>query len=298
MKKSILLYLTALQTHGYIAAAAASCGVSSSTINSALRRLEQELGIMLYDPATRQLTAEGALYAQTAQAILNEDEALRRKLKVFQARTIRFACSDFVNRSFATQLSLKLLTRHENTRLQFAWKSPDGLLQGLLNDVQDIVFSCEETAPSGKLVYLPLLRSTMMLAVPPDHKVNPAQPMRSVADSKMISMFRGSRLYQQEMTLACRDGTPPEILIETNSYALADGLIQEKAGYAVVDGFAMTGDTLKQAALWPIPNSSITFGLWYPREKENLPLLQEVCALTRDVITEFCSGSKYVTILF
>ena len=276
MKKSILLYLTALQTHGYIAAAAASCGVSSSTINSALRRLEQELGVTLYDPAARQLTAEGTLYA----------------------RTIRFTCSDFVNRSFATQLSLKLLTRYKNTRLQFAWKSPDGLLQGLLNDVQDIAFSCEETAPSGKLVYLPLLRSTMMLAVPPDHKVNPTQPMRSVADSKMISMFRGSRLYQQEMTLACRDGTPPEILIETNSYALADGLIQEKAGYAVVDGFAMTENALQHAALWPIPNSSITFGLWYPKEKENLPILQEVCALTRDVITEFCSGSKYVTILF
>lgn len=80
--RSLRFFITALD-HGSFAAAAKCHGTDPSTVSKAIHRLENELGIQLFQRSTRQLhlTASGRHYAKTARLVLEELTACENTLK-------------------------------------------------------------------------------------------------------------------------------------------------------------------------------------------------------------------------
>lgn len=79
-----LEYLVALDTHRQFVSAAASCYVTQPALSMQLQRLEEELGVLLFDRKKKRLepTAVGAKVVQQARQVLREVQLLREVVQV------------------------------------------------------------------------------------------------------------------------------------------------------------------------------------------------------------------------
>ncbi|WP_253805668.1 LysR substrate-binding domain-containing protein [Hymenobacter taeanensis] len=79
-----LEYLVALDTHRQFVLAAEKCHVTQPTLSMQLQKLEEELGVLLFDRTTKgvQPTAVGAKVVQQARRVLREVQQLREVVQV------------------------------------------------------------------------------------------------------------------------------------------------------------------------------------------------------------------------
>lgn len=79
-----LEYLVALDTHRQFVLAAEKCHVTQPTLSMQLQKLEEELGVLLFDRTTKgvQPTAVGAKVVQQARQVLREVKQLREVVQV------------------------------------------------------------------------------------------------------------------------------------------------------------------------------------------------------------------------
>lgn len=69
-----LQYITAIDTHRHFARAAEACFVTQPTLSSMVKKLEEELGVVLFDRSKSPVvpTSQGALLVEQARAVLKE----------------------------------------------------------------------------------------------------------------------------------------------------------------------------------------------------------------------------------
>ncbi|MED5672914.1 LysR family transcriptional regulator, partial [Enterobacter hormaechei] len=74
-----LEYLVALAEHKHISRAADSCHVSQPTLSGQIRKIEEELGVMLLERTSRKVlfTQQGLLRVEQAKTILREIKVLQ-----------------------------------------------------------------------------------------------------------------------------------------------------------------------------------------------------------------------------
>lgn len=74
-----LQYIAAIDTHRHFARAAEACFVTQPTLSSMVKKLEDELGVVLFDRSKSPVvpTAPGAILVEQARAVLKEVEALK-----------------------------------------------------------------------------------------------------------------------------------------------------------------------------------------------------------------------------
>lgn len=74
-----LEYLVALAEHKHFRRAADSCHVSQPTLSGQIRKLEEELGVMLLERTSRKVlfTQQGLLLVEQARTILREIKVLQ-----------------------------------------------------------------------------------------------------------------------------------------------------------------------------------------------------------------------------
>src|SRR5690606_11241927 len=74
-----LRYLVALAEHRHFGRAADACFVSQPTLSTQIKKIEDELGVVLVERAPRKvmLTPAGGEIAQRARVVLNEIEQIR-----------------------------------------------------------------------------------------------------------------------------------------------------------------------------------------------------------------------------
>lgn len=79
-----LEYLVALDTHRQFVGAATSCNVTQPALSMQLQKLEEELGVLLFDRKKKRLepTAVGAKVVQRARQVLREVQLLREEVQV------------------------------------------------------------------------------------------------------------------------------------------------------------------------------------------------------------------------
>ncbi len=73
-----LRYVVALADHGHFGRAASACGIGQSTLSTQIKKLEKQLGVMLFERTTQSVTvtAIGAEIAGRARQILTDVEAV------------------------------------------------------------------------------------------------------------------------------------------------------------------------------------------------------------------------------
>lgn len=143
MHATVLRYIVEVARQGSIRKAAAALGVASSGINRQLLRLEEELGVRLFDrtPEGVEPTDAGQLLIRHAHQTLQGFETLRpliSDVRALRSGHISIACIDSLNFHVMPEILRRFFALHPKVTLTVRQAPPDDVIQAVEDGHADI----------------------------------------------------------------------------------------------------------------------------------------------------------------
>ena len=187
------------QVKHYTRAAQQLC-ISQPSLSHAIRQLEGELGVPLFEKTGRNttLTPFGETFLTTVHQTLGtlEEgvETLRRSAR--GEGLIRLGFLRRLGSRYIPQLAAEFLAAHPARNLSFTFHTDrtQGLGESLLHRQCDLVF-CSQPDPALPLTAVPVVRQELVLITPKDH---PLAGRGAVADPSLIRQFQGGAAADKE----------------------------------------------------------------------------------------------------
>lgn len=163
-------YLVALEQEGHFGRAAQRCNVSQPSLSSAIKHLEEELGIpiILRHQKFQGFTEEGRRVVEWAKRILADRDAMLEELAVMHrdlhgnlrigAMPMSSPILPIINRLF--------LAQHPAVKIDISFLGLDKMKLGLTNFELDVGLTYLEHEPLERLKTLPLYEERWSLLVP------------------------------------------------------------------------------------------------------------------------------------
>lgn len=146
----------AIHRHGSFAKAAEAVGVAQPTLSKSIARLEDELGLTLFDRSGSgaRVTPMGALLVSRAEIVIGEAERLARDIELAAAGQIGEARIGVgpAMRSFLPAFAQALAVRFPQLRLKLNVDLRDRLLADLRTGALDLVITAQSPDPDGDYV--------------------------------------------------------------------------------------------------------------------------------------------------
>jgi DNA-binding transcriptional LysR family regulator len=166
----IRYFLAIVETGGFTKAAERLL-VSQPSLSAGIKKLEQELGVMLFERGGRRavLTAAGQFFLTKAQSILNDYHAVLHELKTFKAQPIlRLGLLRTIRISPVAQLIAAFRQTYPNIAIELQDGDPAALRERLeIGEIDLLVTGLDEIEANGNT--LPLFRQRIALAVANTH---------------------------------------------------------------------------------------------------------------------------------
>lgn len=145
-------YFLAVVQHGRLAPAAEACNVTQPALTKAIRRLETECGLTLFERSTTGmlLTAEGVRFREVAEALSRSYENAMRvaaDVRAQQACLLRVGCTDTTRASLVPATLATLLRQRPGLRASLQIGRSDQLARAVRLDIAVIPTYGE--APAG-----------------------------------------------------------------------------------------------------------------------------------------------------
>ncbi|WP_207536833.1 LysR substrate-binding domain-containing protein [Sabulicella rubraurantiaca] len=200
-----LEYVSAVAEHRHFGRAAAACGVSQPTLSGQLRKLEEFLGLEIFERSPRGVlvTARGEEVVAQARRILSE---ARRLFEVVRTGAepltgvVRLGVISTLGPYLVPFLLRPLRDRFPRLRLLLIEGNTRPLIRQLEEGELDAVLA---TGPLGEsdLTELPLFREELALAVPRDHALAQVEEVRpeDIPVSELILLSEGHCLRDQTL---------------------------------------------------------------------------------------------------
>lgn len=171
-----LEFFIALTKHQHFGKAAESCGITQPTLSSAIRQLEDQLGVVLVLRGSRYkgLTQEGQRVLEWSRRIVDDTRSMREEM-----RTARNGLSGHVRiatiptaSAMLHELTAPFIKKHPNVTLSVTACTSVEVLSKLENFDIDIGVTYLNDEPlSGKTISLPLYAERFQLIVKADSKL-------------------------------------------------------------------------------------------------------------------------------
>lgn len=167
-----------------ISKAARLSDISQSAASQAIQEIERELGVELFDRATRPLsiTNAGKLYVEFCRDVLRRHDELLAALNVLRKRadeTVRLAAIYSVGLSEMEEIESRFSKCFPDAQLEILYLRPERVWEAVAHDRADLgLMSYAES--SREIVALPWREEEMVVAAAPGHsltrqeKVSPA----------------------------------------------------------------------------------------------------------------------------
>jgi DNA-binding transcriptional LysR family regulator len=176
--------LEAVVTHGGFAQAAAAIHKSQSTINHAVHKLQNQLGLPLLEVVGRkaQLTEAGELMLRRARRLLEQASELEQvadSLASGEEAEIRLAVDEVFPHAFLVAALQDLSEEYPNTRVQLLETVLSGGPERLTAGDVDLLIA--GTVPQGFLGE-PIMRANFIAVAHPDHPLHQAEQALTLPD--------------------------------------------------------------------------------------------------------------------
>ena len=256
MNLDYLRYFVKLAQVGHYTRASEQLNISQPSLSHAVRQLEEELGVPLFERQGRntQLTQFGAEFLDcAARTLATLDEgvtSLRRKAR--GEGLIRLGFLRVLGTEYVPRLAARFLAAHPDRQIQFTFHSgrTQELLEGLADRRYDLVF-CSRPAPELGLAAVPVRAQELVLIVPPGHPLagRAGVSLAEAAPYPMVCFSRDSGLRAVVDELFDALGVCPQVAWETEEDQVVAGLVAQGFGIAVVPEM----DVLHQLDLVALP---------------------------------------------
>lgn len=241
MNLDYLRYFVKLAEVRHYTKAAEQLCITQPSLSHAIRLLEAELGVPLFEKAGRNTipTRFGEEFLECARRTLDTlDQGVSSLRRSAQGEgIIRLGFLRPLGTDYIPSLAARFLQANpqKNIRFEFHTDRTQGLLDGLLDRRYDLIV-CSEPAPKLHLTAVPVTQQDLVLIVPRNH---PLSDRHSVDLSEalpfpQIYFSKGAGLRNVVDELFSAAGGTPRIAYETEEDQVIAGLVAQGFGIAVV----------------------------------------------------------------
>lgn len=291
----------AIHRHGSFAKAAEEVGVAQPTLSKSIARLEDELGVQLFERsgAGAKATPMGALIVARAEAIVNEAERLARDIELTASGQIgeaRIGFGPALRSIFLPRFTEALATRRRSLRLSLSVLHRDRLIADLQAGAVDLaIMARADELDDRDYVQIEVLRDPAIAVVSPTHPLARLDhvpvaefaryPHASGSQSSMLKVrgVRGEDTsdLRHDALIMCNDDATLKMLAVRG---LATLIVQSH----LVRHELETGRLVALPMKWRL-NLSITATM--TRAASHSPILREIVELAQAVGREVALGS-------
>ncbi|TVO66890.1 LysR family transcriptional regulator [Denitromonas ohlonensis] len=200
--------------------AAERLNLSQPPVSIAIKELEEELGLRLFERTSRriELTDGGSAVLNDARAVLNRLQVLRenaRKVSLGRVGSISLGTTTLPTFSFLPDILRRFTLDFPDVQLGLMETTSDQILVGLERGTYDIGFMFTMPVKVPGLSYLPIGREPLILALPEDHPAARLArvPLEMLASDKFLVFERqaGPLMFDSMVALCMRHGFSPKI---------------------------------------------------------------------------------------
>ena len=221
-----------------ITRAAERLRVSQPNITVAIKKLEGELGIQLFDRSQKQLslTPEGAVFLGRVEIALRniQDAVLEvNDYKQLQKGTIKIGIPPMMGAYLFPKIFSSFQRRYSHLDVYLHEEGSVAIREQLERDELDFgIIIIPDTSPNLQL--LPMARSQIVCCVPEDSDLaaRKAITLQDVEDHNLIMLKEGSFLRQTMLQKMKTAGFTPNIVLESNQVVTIMGLVASGVGNA------------------------------------------------------------------
>jgi len=247
-----LQYLVAVADHAHFGKAAAACNVSQPALSAQIRKIEDVLGVQLFERTNRRvtITPSGKAVSDQARVVLEEAAkigGITRSAQEPLAGTLRLGAIATVGPYLLPHLLSPLLKRYPTLDLFLREGLTDQLLGELRAGQLDAVIA-SNTFVDSTLRIIPLFFEPFVLAVPRGHKLATKQHLdrRDLNGERMILLEDGHCLRDQTLDLCPANRRGHVRQFHATSLETLRHLVATGSGYTLIPGLAVREDkTLK-----------------------------------------------------
>lgn len=206
--------------------AAASLRVAQPAISVAIRNLEEELGVTLFDRGRKRvrLTAEGRVFFRRAtelERVMRGIEQEMGELRGVERGELRLGLPSMLASHVFPEIIAGFRQRYPGLRLSVYGGGGVRIVEMIENDKVELGIVAGSHIPEG-LDYRPLLREEMVACVATDHPLSrsPFITLEELASEPLFLFEKG--YFQRELleNLFRGEGLQPEVFFETNHVPL------------------------------------------------------------------------------
>ena len=221
-----------------ITRAAERLRVSQPNITVAIKKLEGELGIQLFDRSQKQLslTPEGAVFLGRVEVALRniQDAVLEvNDYKQLQKGTIKIGIPPMMGAYLFPKIFSSFQRRYSHLDVYLHEEGSVAIREQLERDELDFgIIIIPDTSPNLQL--LPMARSQIVCCVPEDSDLAARKviTLQDIEDHNLIMLKEGSFLRQTMLQKMKTAGFTPNIVLESNQVVTIMGLVASGVGNA------------------------------------------------------------------
>jgi len=283
-----LRYIVALADHGHFGKASEACHISQSTLSTQVKKLEDFLGVALFDRSLKQVTLTPVGHEIVASARLILDETNRIRGLAHQTcdpmeRTVQLGVIPTLGPYYLPHVLSLLHGKYPKLRLLLREEMTPHVLSHLAEGRLDAgLLALPVSAPGLEVV--PLFKEPFLAAVPTNHKLAAAKTVRinDLASAGLLLLEEGHCLRDNALEACHLDGLQNEEISATSLETLRQ-MVGMGLGVTLIPVLASSGTsgTASQVALRPLaaPGASRTIGLVW-RKRSPLAATMEQLALS------------------
>jgi LysR family positive regulator for ilvC len=283
----------------------AECFISPSSLSRLIQRLEEELGVRLFerDNRTVRLTGAGELFREYADRALQDWDAFRRQLEHESTRlsgSVSVFCSVTASYSFLKGLLDRFRTSHPGVEIQLHTGDTALTIQRVLEDQEDIGIAARPDQLPAKLQFKPLGESPLVFVAPAADC-----PLKSRLESYQLAerpipwgdipmVLSETGLARQRVNAWFRDqGLKPRIYAQVTGNEAIVSMVSLGFGVGVVPALVVENSP-KQASVKVLPVikqlQPFSIGICALRRKLSNPLIRAFWELAGDGQVEPSKG--------
>lgn len=283
-----LEYLVALADQRNFHRAAGACGVSQPTLSMQIRKLEQELGVTLFERAPRRLilTQAGEAAVRRARTVLDEVAQLRNEAARHSAgatRRLHLGVFPTLGPYLLPHVVPRFMQGFPATEILLTEEKSNVLLRRLIDGQIDAVLLAmpvEDAHVTGKKLFSEPFR----LAVPAGHALAGGRlaPVDALASQNLMLLEEGHCLRDQALALCRRYGAREYDDFRGTSLETLRQMVIAGMGMTLLPQLACTGHAAsKDMALLPLESDDFQrdIGLFWRKTSSAADLMEELAAM-------------------
>jgi DNA-binding transcriptional LysR family regulator len=286
-----LLAVLAIADYGSFIAAAALLKTSQPALTRTIKRIEDVLGVSLFERTTRrvQLTPAGREFVAVAERVLNDLRISVRSMRDLadqQRGQVIVASIE----SVANGLLPRIIAEYHVARPAIELRIREGVHGAVLEDIRsglaDLGVTYVDELPDT-ITMVPLGREVFHAVMPCQHRLAPSRSVTvtQIAREPLVSLSNDSRTRRLIDAAASKQGITLRHAVTVTQLATIMSLVRAGLGVAIVPAGAIAGFNTDGLKTLPItkPTLSRNLGLITLKEREPTPAAIGISTLIRSV---------------